>query len=64
MKTLCLNAIIGWLIALISSLTLWSFEFAGETFNVIDYGLKKGITVTNLWRDWEALYTLKRNAES
>jgi hypothetical protein len=42
-------------------LTLWSFEFSGETFMVIDYGIKKGIKVTNLWRDWEALYTLKRN---
>lgn len=43
-------------------LALWNYEFFGDTFNVIDYGIKKGITVTNLWHDWESLYTLKRTA--
>lgn len=43
-------------------LALWSYEFFGETFNVIDYGIKNDITVTNLWRDWESLYTLKRTS--
>lgn len=43
-------------------LTLWSYEFYGDTFKVVDYGIKKGITVTNLWHDWESLYTLKRES--
>jgi hypothetical protein len=42
-------------------LALWNYEFYGNTYKIIDYGIKRDITVTNLWRDWEALYTLKRN---
>jgi hypothetical protein len=42
-------------------LALWNYDFFGDTFDVVDYGIKKGIAVTNLWHDWESLYTLKRN---
>jgi hypothetical protein len=41
-------------------LALWNYEFFGDIFQLIDYGIKKGIKVTNLWQDWESLYTLKR----
>jgi hypothetical protein len=41
-------------------LALWNYEFYGDIFQLIDYGIKKGIKVTNLWQDWESLYTLKR----
>jgi hypothetical protein len=41
-------------------LGLWDFEFQGDTFQTMSYGLKSGVTVVNLWNDWSHLYNLRR----
>jgi len=41
-------------------LALWDYEFRGNTFNTIDYGLKLGKEVVNLWKDWYSLYHLRK----
>ena len=41
-------------------LTLWDYEFQGETFRVIDYALKTRKSVINLWKDWESLFRLRK----
>ena len=41
-------------------LSLWDFEFSGDTFSTIQYALSTGKKVVNLWQDWEALYNLRR----
>lgn len=41
-------------------LALWEYDFKDETFQLLQYGLKRGITVVNLWEDWTHLYKLRR----
>jgi uncharacterized phage-like protein YoqJ len=41
-------------------LALWDFEFQGDTFQTMSYGLKTGRTVVNLWNEWSHLYSLRR----
>ncbi|MGE5223127.1 MAG: hypothetical protein ACM3PY_11870 [Omnitrophica WOR_2 bacterium] len=45
-------------------MALWDYEFEGETFDVIDYALKHGKEVANLWKDWSNLYTLRNNPDT
>jgi hypothetical protein len=41
-------------------LALWDYDFQGDTFQTMGYGLKGGRTVVNLWNDWTHLYSLRR----
>jgi hypothetical protein len=41
-------------------LALWDYEFQGEAFAAIDYALKAGKKVVNLWQDWEAMLSLRK----
>jgi hypothetical protein len=41
-------------------LALWNYDFSGETFSLIEHALKKGKQVVNLWRDWEAVLSLRK----
>ena len=41
-------------------LALWDFEFQGDTFQTMSYGLQNDLKVVNLWNDWSHLYNLRR----
>jgi hypothetical protein len=41
-------------------LALWDYDFQGDTFQTVSYGLKTSRTVVNLWSDWSHLYSLRR----
>jgi hypothetical protein len=41
-------------------LALWDYDFYGDTFQAMDYALKSGKQVTNLWKDWQHLFSLRR----
>lgn len=45
-------------------LALWDYEFSGETFQVIDAGLKARKQVVNLWEDWSRLYSLRKELDA
>lgn len=42
-------------------LALWDYNFQGEPFQMIEYALKKGKPVANLWWDWDILVHVRRN---
>jgi hypothetical protein len=42
-------------------LALWDYDFCGDTFKVIDCGLKAGKRVVNLWEDWSRLCGLHKD---
>jgi hypothetical protein len=42
-------------------LALWDYDFQGETYQLIEYALKRGKPVANLWRDWDILVHVRRN---
>lgn len=44
-------------------LALWEYEFAGETFEVMDYAMQKGKQVLNLWEDWRNLFQMRRQSK-
>jgi hypothetical protein len=41
-------------------LALWDYDFQGVTFQVVDYALCSGRQVTNLWQDWQRLFSLRK----
>jgi uncharacterized phage-like protein YoqJ len=41
-------------------LALWDYDFQGDTFRTIDYALKMGKTVANLWKEWQQLRALRK----
>lgn len=41
-------------------LALWDYDFQGDTFRTIDYALKTGKTVSNLWKEWQQLCALRK----
>ena len=42
-------------------LALWEFDFQGEIFLALQYALRVGREVANLWNDWQHLYSLRRS---
>jgi hypothetical protein len=46
------------------ALTLWDYGFSGETFELIDFALKAGKKVVNLWEDWSRLDSLRSDLAS
>jgi uncharacterized phage-like protein YoqJ len=45
-------------------LALWDFDFHGETYAAVKYAVNKGVTVSNHWQDWQALYTLRKETHA
>jgi hypothetical protein len=41
-------------------LVLWDYEFYGEIFEAVRYGIEKGKTINNLWEDWCNLSNLRK----
>lgn len=40
-------------------LSLWDYEFSGETYEVMTFALQTGKTVVNLWQDWDHLVKMR-----
>ena len=43
-------------------LTLWDYEFSGNTYETMCYALEQNKTVANLWKDWETLYGIRKHS--
>lgn len=41
-------------------LVLWEYDFCGPTYAAVDYAIKKGINVINLWEEWHPLRSMRR----